>query len=188
MIIAGAAALLGTASSRLASAQQPPRIEGMSRTITTNATVDKVNLKTRELTLTGPDGKRFTVSVPESVKRFDRVKPGDTVTTEYRESVVVEIRKPGEAVPPPSETRSTTRAPGALPAGTASRQVTAVVDVVSTDPATNHLTVKTSAGDTTTLEVTDPANQAALRSIKRGDQLQITYNEAMAVSVSPAAK
>jgi hypothetical protein len=183
MIIAGAAALLSTT----AAAQQPPRMEGMSRTITTTAKVDKVNLKTRELTMTGPDGKRITVTVPDSVKRFDRMKPGDTVTTEYQESVVIEIHKPGQA-PPPGESTAVTRAPGVLPGGTAERRTTAVVEVVSTDPATNHLTVKLPSGDSATLEVTDPANQAALRSIKRGDQLQVTYTEAMAVSVTPTAK
>ena len=74
--------------------------------------------------------------------------------------------------------------PGEKPAGAAGRQVTVVGDVVAVDTAAKTVTVK-GPQRTVDLKVNDPEQ---LKLIAKGDQIEATFTEAMAISVSPAKK
>src|SRR6185369_15791598 len=68
-----------------------------AKLITASAKVDKVDVKSRELTLKDEKQKPFTISVPEEVTRLENVKPGDRVFVSFYEAVAVSLGKPGEA-------------------------------------------------------------------------------------------
>jgi hypothetical protein len=57
------------------------------------------------------------------------------------------------------------------------------VKVTGVDPEKNQLTVMTPSGETKSISVEDPKNQAKLSTLKRGDRLDVTYTEAMAASI-----
>ena len=73
--------------------------------------------------------------------------------------------------------------PGERPAGIMGRQVTVVADVIDVNAETQMVTLK---GPQRTIEVKarDPEQ---FKLIKKGDQIQATYTEAMAIAVAPVA-
>ena len=64
------------------------------------------------------------------------------------------------------------------------RQVTVVGDVIAVDAATSTVTVR-GPKRTVELKVQDPAQ---LKLIAKGDQIEATFTEAVAIAVTPAAK
>ena len=73
---------------------------------------------------------------------------------------------------------------GAPPAGAVGRQVTIVADVVAVDPAKQLVTLK-GPKQTVNLRIADPAQ---FRNIAKGDQVEATFTQAVAVAVQPSAK
>jgi L-ascorbate metabolism protein UlaG (beta-lactamase superfamily) len=67
------------------------------------------------------------------------------------------------------------------------REVTASAEIISVDAAANKVTFKGPRGVRTVI-VQDPALQSKLPSLKPGQVVQLTYTEAMAASIQPAAK
>jgi hypothetical protein len=61
---------------------------GTSQTVTVRAKVRSINMKTRDVTLVGPDGGVFTVHAGEQVQNLPQVKKGDTVVVHYMRSAV----------------------------------------------------------------------------------------------------
>lgn len=170
-----------------ASAQDRPLPQGGAALMASaTARVDKIDLEKRELTLRDDQGKTFSMKVPESVRRLDAVKVGDQVSVAFYEAVAIGLQKPGE--PKVEAERSAQPFAGSRPGGMMSERTTASVDVMAVDPRRSTVTVKTPTGDTRTLKVTDPKVQAGLDEIKPGERIQLTYTEAIAISVTPAQK
>lgn len=152
------------------------------------ATVVHVDTTKRHLTLRGENGLEFTVSVPESVKRLDEIKPGDKIKVDYYEALGLSLKKGGEGAAAPSERTLTERNAGKLPSGTVAHQMTGTVEIVKVDKAKNQITVKRPNGDMDTVDVKDPEMQAQLGNLKEGDKIQATYTEAAAISVERETK
>jgi translation elongation factor P/translation initiation factor 5A len=149
--------------------------------VTTSATVESIDLATRTLVLKGADGTSESVVVPESIANLDKLKVGDTVTTTYAVSVAAELLKPGEEPAPVSV--SAAKQGGGKVEGL--RQTSAVLKVQHVDLATNSVTLTGPKGNTRTIKVKRPELQEKLKSLKPGDEVQITFTEAMAISVEP---
>ncbi len=67
--------------------------------------------------------------------------------------------------------------------GAAGRQVTVVGDVIEVDASTQTITVK-GPQRTVNMKVRDPEQ---FKRVAEGDQIEATYTEAVALSVTPAA-
>jgi hypothetical protein len=167
-------------------------VEGKDRVEHTNAvqmtaTVEKIDLGKREVTLRGSGGRRTTLVVDEAVKNLPQVKVGDEVIATYVESLVFQVRKPGEAtLGTTGGAALATAAPGRKPAGEALETVTVTTLVEAIDKQARTITLQTADGETRALEVQNPAN---LDKVKVGDMLDITYSKALAISVEkPAAR
>lgn len=169
------------------SADQSKSMSMMERKSST-ATVMRVDTAKRHLTLKGENGMEFTVSVPESVKRLDEIKPGDKIKVDYYESVGLSMKKGGEGAAAPTERTLTERNAGKLPSGTVAHQMTGTVEIVKVDKAKNQVTVKRPNGDIDTVDIKDPDLQAQLGNLKEGDKIQATYTEAAAISVQREGK
>jgi Cu/Ag efflux protein CusF len=154
--------------------------------ITATTTVKKVDASKREVTVAGADGNPVIINVPSDVQGLDNVKPGDKLDVSYYESVVFSLRKPGETGPRATSKSTEQPTSGAMPGGTASRQISATVRVVKIDRDANKLTIRSPNGEMDTIHVTDPQNQNELRKLKVGDELQVTYTEAMASAIRPS--
>lgn len=169
-----------------AAAPAPPSGTIAEQAIQATATVEKVDLTKRLVTLKGPTGRVFTVKAGPEVKNLPRVKKGDLVNITYYESLAYEVKKAGQAEPGASLTDVTAAAkPGERPAGAALSQVTITTTIEAIDPSVPSVTLKPPDRDPITVKVRDPAKLAR---VSVGDLVEITYSEGLAVSVEPATK
>ncbi len=65
-----------------------------TRSVNISATVEAVDLATRNVTLRGPKGNRVTLTVGKHVANLEEVKVGDMVSAGYTESVDIAVTKP----------------------------------------------------------------------------------------------
>ena len=134
----------------------------------------------------GPQGKTFDITVGEEVRNLPQVQVGDEVKITYYESVAYRLLKPGEAPVPTQELDVAGRAqPGEKPAGVAGQQVIMTVTVEAIDKTAQTATLKRPDGTSFTVKAEDPKN---LESVKVGDEVVVTYTEALAIVVEPAGK
>jgi hypothetical protein len=143
--------------------------------------IEAIDKTARLVTLKDKDGATETIHCGPEVKRFDELKVGDTVTFRYYESVAYAIRKPGQpsGLPAPKGP-SITRGEGPRPGGTIANQETATVTVKAIDEKVPSVTVLTEDGRTVSFKVEDKKN---LKDVKVGDKVEITYTEAVMISV-----
>ena len=104
------------------------------------------------------------------------------VTATYVVALAAEIVKPGEPVTAP-KTAVAKPKEGEVAAG---RQVKARVKIDAVNTATNTVTLTGPKGKTETVAVKNPELQQKLKNLKAGDEVEITYTEALALSVTPA--
>lgn len=152
------------------------------------ATVEAIDLATRMVTIVRPDGKSFVVQAGDKVTNLDQVKAGDKVTVEYYEGLVAEIAAPGAA---PDKIKVTDvmgrAAPGERPGGAVGEAISSTVVIEYVDTIRNVVHFKGPLGKTRIVKVMEPEFRAMLKTLKPGDQVTLTYFEAMAVSVKPAS-
>ena len=149
--------------------------------IEVTAKIEAIDKTSRLVTLKGTEGETETVKCGPEVKRFDELKVGDTVTFRYYESIAYAIRKPGQPSGLPAQAGpSVTRGQGPRPGGTIAQQETATVTVKSVDAKVPSVTVLTADGRTVSFKVEDKKN---LKDVKAGDKVEITYTEAVMISV-----
>ncbi len=173
-VVAALAALLAAPAAH--AAQKPVTV---AETLTKTATVVAIDKTARMVTLKGQDGFVVDVVCGPEVQRFDALKVGDTVTFRYHESVVSAISRPGDKPKEPIST-SVTRTSGDKPGGTIAQQLTAAVTIEEIDPKIPSVSVKTESGSRMSFKVEDKKN---LDGYKVGDKVNITYTQALAVSV-----
>ena len=63
--------------------------------------------------------------------------------------------------------------------------MTALAEVVAVDPKKSTITLKGPRGNVVELDVHNPDQ---FKVVKKGDQVEVTYTEALAMSVEPAPK
>ena len=134
----------------------------------------------RLITLEDADGESETIFAGPEVKRFDDLNVGDKVTFRYYESIVSQIRKPGESAPAPSGDPTLVRGKGPKPSATLSQQTTATVTITALDSKVPSVTVKTEDGRSMSFKVEDKKN---LEDVKVGDRVDITYTAAIMITV-----
>ena len=110
---------------------------------------------------------------------------GDLVTVKYYESLAFEVTKPGEAVGVGKTAGVASAKPGEKPAAVAAGQVTITATVEAIDAKKQHVTLKDPEGKTKEIKVKNPKY---LVNVKVGDQVAITYTEALAIEVTSAKK
>jgi len=154
--------------------------------VTKTATVEAIDQKTRMVTLRMADGETTTFRVSPEVRNLPQVKKGDEVTASYYESVAVRLLAPGEAKPGVTTADEVTRAePGQMPAGGVATTTTITATVTKIDRKKQTATLRGPEGKSVTVKVRNPAN---LEKVKEGDLVEITYTEALAISVEKAAR
>jgi hypothetical protein len=179
-----AAALLLTAC-----ASEPPApmlIEGAEEVV---ATVDAINHDTRMVALRSEEGQVVTLEVSPEVRNLAQVKVGDQVVARYYESLGAEVINrgdgSGETFDPASSAAASRAAPGAKPAGFVGREVTQSVRVTAIDNKSHVVSFYGSDGLARSVPVRSPEGQAFVSKLKVGDEVALTYTEAVAISVEP---
>jgi hypothetical protein len=184
-IIASAFALPAMAQTGATIVDKAPGMAGVAQTVKLTATIVAINPATRAITLKDAQGKEVTLTAGPDVKNFAQMKVGDLVNAGYVEALTLELKKGGgKAVARTEQTGAVAAKPGERPAGTVGRQVTIVADVIDIDAATQTVTLR-GPQRTVALKVRDPEQ---FKLIAKGDQVEATYTEAVAIEVTPAAK
>jgi hypothetical protein len=168
----------------VAAASAPGKV-GVAQTLTVIATITAIDKATRDVTIKGPQGNEMTVTAGPKVRNFDKLKVGDQVNAKYVEALTLQLVKGGGQKVARTEDAGGARAKeGAQPSGAVGRQVTVVADVIALDPAKQTVTLK-GPERTVELPVRDPEQ---FKLISKGDQVQATYTQALALAVEPVKK
>jgi Cu/Ag efflux protein CusF len=151
-----------------------------AQAVEVTAKVTAIDHTNRIVTLENADGV-VELGVGPEVKRFDELKVGDAVTFTYMESVLAEIQKaaPADASKPAAEPQ-VTRGKGPRPGGMVSQTQKATVTIQAIDANVPSVKVKTADGASISFKVQD---KAKLTGFKVGDKVDITYTEALMISV-----
>jgi hypothetical protein len=181
--IVGAFCLL-TAAAVSAQPAEPVKVE---RTDTLSATVESIDLDKRLVGLRAGD-RSTTVQVSPEVRNLGQVKVGDQVVVEYYQGLAAEFKKKGESqtVGAVDAVTGTARTPDGAPPGAAvGNLVTTTVVIEAVDRSANSVTFTGPAGKTRTVNVKDPKAQKFISTLKKGDEVELTYTEALAVTLEP---
>jgi hypothetical protein len=190
-------ALITAALAATALAQQPgatggtivasePGKAAVVSTASISAQVVAIDKATRTLTLKGPKGDSVDIVAGEEVRNFDQIKLGDFVVARYAQALSLELKKTKVAAGEVTVREEAGKAkPGERPAVGGARQVTAIAEVTAVDPQKSTITLKGPRGNVVTLDVKNPDQ---FKVVKKGDQVEVTYTEALALSVEPAPK
>jgi Cu/Ag efflux protein CusF len=158
---------------------------GAARAVTVKGTIAAIDKDKNTVTLKGPKGRTVTIEVKDPSK-LDQIKVGDPVVATYMEAVAFQIKKPGTATPGTKvEEKRATSKPGETPAGAIGQEVTVTATITAIDKAAHTVTIKGPEGNTETVKAKDPKN---LDRIKVGDLVEITYAQALAVSLDKSGK
>jgi hypothetical protein len=149
--------------------------------IQATATVEKVDLEKRKVTLLMEDGKHKTVKVDKSVQNLDQVQVGDHLKLSYTEEIIILIGKSSEA-------------PGAVAAGTVgvapkgAKPGIVMVDTVlisgkilAVDAQKHLVTVEDPDGKNKEIKVSK--NFKDIDQLKVGDTYDMTVTESLAVKI-----
>jgi hypothetical protein len=177
---------IAVASMWAALAQQPQPFKS-SKLKQASTTIQAISQSDRHLVLLGEDGQRLLVEAGPAVKNFDQVRPGDHVVVSYYEGLVAEVMPKGAVAQGTQGAAAKARTPaGDMPAGAVGSTVATTVQVESVDPSDHTITFKPSDGVSRTLTVVEPDARRFVGQLKAGDEVQIRYTEATAVSIEPA--
>jgi len=162
-----------------------PGVAGVAQTVKLTATITAIDAATRALTLKGPEGKEVTLTAGPEVKNFAQMKVGDQVNVEFVEALTLELKKGSTAPVARTEQAGAAAAkPGERPAGAVGRQVTIIAEVMNVDAKTQVVTLR-GPQRTVELKVKDPEQ---FKRVAKGDRVEATYTEALAIAVEPAKK
>jgi len=185
LVVLATLAFPATAQTGTAVVAKGPGVAGVAQTVKLTATITAIDAATRALTLKGPEGKEVTLTAGPEVKNFAQMKVGDQVNVEFVEALTLELKKGSTAPVARTEQSGAAAAkPGERPAGAVGRQVTIIAEVMNTDPKTQVVTLR-GPQRTVELKVKDPEQ---FKRVAKGDRVEATYTEALAIAVEPAKK
>ncbi len=154
--------------------------------VTATATVKAIDQKTRMVTVQSPEGKLIKFRASDEIRNLPQVKVGDLVTVSYYESLAYEVMRPGSGTPGAAVAEEIGRAKaGEKPGAAGARVMTVTATIAGIDKSGGTVTLRGPDGNDATIKVRHPEklNQVAI-----GDLVNITYTEAIGVSVDAPSK
>jgi Cu/Ag efflux protein CusF len=181
---------IATATAAVSSAAlaQPPQVVdagAAADVVTLAARVEAVDLASRVVTVRGPLGRPVALKVDDRVRNLPRVKVGDDIVLKYVEAAAVAVAKRGDGRGSTVTTVPPVAAPtGVKPGGAVARQ-TKIVARIETISAQGVVLLEGPNSRYAEVKVRDPA---VLEELKAGDDVQITYVEALVIDVVSPGK
>jgi len=159
-------------------------------TNTMNSVVETVDPVSRELLLRGgggaQSGRLLSMVVSPRVQRLGQVRSGDRVTVRYYQALAAQAVTPFSRTSQPFEGVTVDRRETAgRPGGEVTRVRRGRVTITAVDPATNSISFLGPNNVLRTVVAENPDVQAFIRKLRVGDQVDLVYEEALAVSVEP---
>ncbi|MDO6442297.1 hypothetical protein [Marinobacter sp. 2_MG-2023] len=151
--------------------------------VTGSAIVKGIETATRTLMLEFADGDFVEVAADERIRNFDQISLNDEIYVEYIQSLSLTLKKVRSDDSDTSIGVAAASAElGVKPSGGAGQVIQALADVVAVSPGKGTITLKGPQGRIFELLVKNPDH---FKAVNAGDQVLVTYTEAVAVSVKP---
>jgi len=160
------------------------------QTTTLNAVVETVDPASRELLLRGGGGAQsgalMSMVVSPRVQRLNQIRPGDRVTVQYYQALAAQAVTPLSRSSQPFENVAVDRRETAgRPGGEVTRVRRGRITVTAVDTAANSISFIGPNNVPRTVVAQNPEVQAFIRRLRVGDQVDLVYEEALAISVEP---
>jgi hypothetical protein len=178
-------AVLGVAACN-STPSAPP--EPVYRTVThqVTATVEVAEPVTRLLKLRTSEGSTWMKAGPE-VRNFNQINVGDKLTVTYSSAVAAQVSPKGASPIPQQMALGAYRAaPGQRPAAGTDTTVLETVTIKSVDTKAHTVTFLRQDGTEDTADIRSEEGRKFIAGLHAGDQVDLAFNEAIAVSVTPS--
>ncbi len=149
------------------------------------ATIEAIDSENRLLVLSGPNGMATIQAGPE-IKNFDQIHVGDEVKVTYTAAVAAKVTKSKQQPATTVDTASYTAPAGSKPAAGVGASIKTTVQIESVDSSFETVTFKRPDGYVRTIAPASPEGKKFIRTLKKGDMVDVEYTEALAISVVPA--
>jgi hypothetical protein len=158
------------------------------QTTTLRGVVETIDVPTREVLVRGQAGAQsgalLTMLAGRRVQRLDQIRPGDNVTVVYFQAIAARVARPLSNAPPASMTLTAER-DAARPGGEVTRVRSGRVRITAVNPATNTVSFTGPGGLNRTVTATNPELQRFFGQLRVGEQVDMTYEEALAIEITP---
>ena len=148
-----------------------------TQTTTISGTIETIDQSKRAMNIKTADGKFVAVNVPESVKRFSKLKVGDKIKAAYNNYVIVRLKPAGEAAVNAADTTTTM----GTSSGSKAMVRTMTATIESIDKSASSITFVGPNDWKYSRRVVDPT---VFDQVKVGDRIDITWNTDLTVSVN----
>jgi hypothetical protein len=179
--------LLFTANTVAQEMEQGDTPNSRAMAVTVEAVVTDVDVESRQVTLQGPGGDLFTVTVPEDTANLENVKVGDRLVATYLAGLEAELRAPTEeelaepwVVLKDAGVSDDTNHPGVG----AARVIRAVCTIEGLNRILGTVVIMDPRGK---VHVIGDVEAEKMEGVTLGQTLVVVYAEALAMSLEPAA-
>src|SRR5438105_10887738 len=179
--VAAVLAVQSCKSTSTPSAEEAPALSGLvgeATMVTIRGWIDAIDKTNRTVTLKGPRGGTVTLDVKDPTK-LDAMAVGDPVVAAYLEALALKVRR----VPGAGPGTSVQEARAEITSATVGREVVVTATITAVDRNAQTVTIKDPRGNPETIKVKDPAN---LQGIDAGDLAELTYTQALAITLDKA--
>jgi Cu/Ag efflux protein CusF len=145
------------------------------------ATVEKIDLKTRKVTLVFDDGKKKTYKVDNRVQNLAQVKVGDHLEMSFTEEIAIVVGKSNET-PGAASAEQVSVAPNDDKPGVVMVQTSAVsAQIVSVDASNHRVTLLDPDGKKKTIRVSKKVTN--LDSLKAGETVDMLMTDSTVIDI-----
>jgi Cu/Ag efflux protein CusF len=183
ILILTAALLLAAGPSRAARAQTSATDQGVDavEVIKSTATVEKIDLEKRKVTLLFDDGKKKTFKVDKSVQNLDQVKPGDHLQLSYTEEIIILVGKSNQTPGAASVAEVGVAPKGAKPGIVMVETSALSAKILGVDAAKHRVTIEDPDGKKKTIKLSK--NLGNLDQLHPGDTVDMVMTESLVVEI-----
>lgn len=156
----------------------------VSTTARTTAIVESIDQRARTVLLRREDDSLLSMKIGPEVRNLAQVRAGDRVVIEHTEAVAARLARPGG--PSVEAAEAFARRPqGARPGAAVADVVRARVKIEQVFGTGDTVSFTGPAGVRRTLPIRSPEMQAFARSLRPGDEVDVTFIDVVAIRVEP---
>ncbi len=179
-------ALCAITTLRAQQSAAPESVE-ISSTEEIAAIVTAVDQSQRLVTVRGPQGNEVTLEAGPDVRNLAQVQVGDTVRVIYEQAFVATLTNAEDVdtFAPVTVGVAVRAEPGERPGAAVGSMVTMLVKIESVGPDGLTVTFSEPDGQLQAIYVRREESQAFVRSLRPGDIVELTFAQALAITVEP---
>lgn len=150
--------------------------------VNATATVEKVDLAKRKVSLVFDDGKKKTLRVDKSVRNLGQVKVGDHLTLTYAEEIVILVGKTKETAGAKDAGLVSIAPKGSKPGSVMAETTSLTAKVLSVDTQERHVVLEEPDGKEKTVKLSKKVSN--LDQLKAGETIDMVVTEELVIEVT----